>query len=91
MALRKGGDFSEWEWIDVERGGRTERRPLGSIRASLGMMTRFEDAHALVDFIGRTYVDSTDTGDEQPPLMQQRQRQRRSTLEVRPLVPGGTC
>ncbi|GAB4820182.1 hypothetical protein N2152v2_007228 [Parachlorella kessleri] len=63
LALRKGGDFSEWEWIDVERGGRTERRPLGSIRASLGMMTRFEDAHALVDFIGRTYVDSTDTGE----------------------------
>lgn len=51
----------KWEWIDVEReveGVRREvRLPLGSLRASLGYMSRWEDAHSLVDFINTTYRD----------------------------------
>lgn len=31
--------------------------PLGSVRASLGHMSTFEDCYCLVDFIGRMYTD----------------------------------
>lgn len=34
--------------------------PLGSLRASIGYMSRFEDVHALVDFIRRHYTDRAD-------------------------------
>jgi hypothetical protein len=36
------------EWI---------RKPLGTIRVSLGYMSTFEDAEALVNFIRTEYVD----------------------------------
>ena len=39
---------------------RPHKLPLGSLRASLGYMSRFEDAWALVDFLRRTYTDAAD-------------------------------
>ena len=32
------GDYSDWEWIYVVRDGEIVKRPLGSIRVSLGWM-----------------------------------------------------
>lgn len=45
-------------------GGQPARQlfklPLGSLRASIGYMSRFEDVHALVEFIRRNYTDRAD-------------------------------
>ena len=51
---------AEWEWVDVVRGGQRERHPLGSVRSSLGWLSRFEDAYALWTFIQKTYTDRWD-------------------------------
>ncbi len=51
-----------WEWLTVTRPDPTSpnhtltlRIPTGSVRASLGWGSRFEDAHALVSFIHKHY------------------------------------
>ena len=46
--------------MDVVRGGRRERHALGSVRSSLGWLSRFEDAYALWTFIQRSYTDRWD-------------------------------
>lgn len=55
---------STWEWATVKRPGpdgrpRSVRLPLGSLRASLGSMSRFEDAYALATFLERHYTDAS--------------------------------
>lgn len=42
-----------------EGGSRLVRLPLGSLRASFGYMSRFEDAHALLSFLKKHYTDRT--------------------------------
>ncbi|GAB4818580.1 hypothetical protein N2152v2_005626 [Parachlorella kessleri] len=56
LAEQKEGHFENWEWIWVHRNKLT-KLPLGSLRVSLGMMSRWEDAHALVGFIKGRYTD----------------------------------
>ena len=56
-AIKAQGDYRNWEWIYVERGGEIVKRPLGSIRVSLGWMSRQADIDALVDFLTKTYRD----------------------------------
>lgn len=45
----------------VEEGGKTHvktvKLPIGSVRASLGSLSTFEDVYALVKFLKETYVD----------------------------------
>lgn len=92
LAEKMHGNFSEWEWIWVERDTGTSgsrisvsslrawlsaalparrlvRVPLGSVRFSLGMMSRFEDAKAAVDFLAATFTDREDdsSGGQPPP------------------------
>jgi hypothetical protein len=43
--------------------------PLGSIRVSLGMMSRWEDAYALVNFIRDNYTDLK--AEDLPPVRDQ--------------------
>lgn len=40
-------------------GGRLVKLPLGSLRASFGYMSRFEDAWALLSFLRQHYTDRT--------------------------------
>lgn len=56
-AIRADGDYRNWEWIYVIRDGELVRRPLGSIRVSLGWMSRQADIDALADFLVETYRD----------------------------------
>lgn len=63
-AAQAHGNFSDWEWATVQRRGpdgtlRQARLPLGSLRASFGSLSRFEDAHALAAFLERHYVDAS--------------------------------
>ena len=58
LAIERDGDYSNWEWIDVVRNGTTVRLPLGSIRVSLGWMSREADIDALVKFLNAKYKDS---------------------------------
>jgi molybdenum cofactor sulfurtransferase len=60
----KDGDYSDWEWIYVVRDGEIVKRPLGSIRVSLGWMSRQVDIDALTSFLESTYKDRED--DPQP-------------------------
>lgn len=60
LAESKHDDFSDWEWIRVERGGQEVTLPLGTIRVSLGWMSRVQDVDALVGFLLRNYRDRTD-------------------------------
>eukprot|EP00887_Chlorella_sp_A99_P005890 scaffold1.g5890.t1 len=94
LAEQKQGNFSDWEWIWVQRdadgpearaqaagdaaeaaagrlpkpppaaaptrGKAWVRLPLGSLRFSLGAMSRFEDAAAVADFVARGYTDRED-------------------------------
>ncbi|KAL7534933.1 hypothetical protein ACHAWF_005001 [Thalassiosira exigua] len=47
----------KWEWISVERNGVMVKKPLGSIRVSLGSMSRVVDVDALANFILANYKD----------------------------------
>jgi len=47
----------KWEWIEVERNGAMVKKPLGSIRASLGSMSRPADVKALARFLLANYKD----------------------------------
>ena len=82
-AREAGGNFTDWEWIWVQRPGLAQpgppaagqparpagkglhwvRKPLGSLRASLGSMSRFEDAQALAAFIKEYWTDRTEDDD----------------------------
>lgn len=59
---KDGTLLTHWQWINVTRPGHKgpQRRPLGSLRASLGHTSRYEDVHALAKFIKATYVDRWD-------------------------------
>lgn len=59
LALDRRGNFTDWEWTP-------EGRPLGSLRASLGYMSRRKDVHALVAFLRLTYVDRSDDHNPEP-------------------------
>ena len=56
-AMAADGNYAGWEWIEVERDGKLVRLPLGSIRVSLGWMSRQSDIDSLVDFLMSTYRD----------------------------------
>jgi molybdenum cofactor sulfurtransferase len=56
-AIKAEGNYKNWEWIHVMRDGELVKRPLGSIRVSLGWMSRQADIDALVDFLRETYRD----------------------------------
>ena len=65
--LEREGDpgwEEKWEWIDVERlvGGvkRKVRLPLGALRASLGFMSRWEDADDLTNLIDSAFRDENE-------------------------------
>lgn len=73
-AQQAHGNFSNWEWVWVRRdtvdvpaagtktgpgGEKLVRLPLGSLRVSLGYMSRFEDVYALAAFLRRHYTDKT--------------------------------
>lgn len=57
LAAKANGDFSDWQWATVERENGTLRLPLGSVRLSLGFMSRWEDAQAVVEVLARLYRD----------------------------------
>lgn len=57
LAKRVHGDYADWEWIDVERDEKKVTLPLGSIRVSLGWVSRISDIDALVEFLNSTYKD----------------------------------
>lgn len=75
---------------------RLVKLPLGSLRASLGYMSRFEDAYALVSFLRRHYTDRAvddytgedikaaegASGSEEGVLRLQRRRERRRWAEL---------
>jgi len=42
-----------------------EKRPLGSVRMSLGWMSTFEDVHAFVNFMASSYIDCKDKNPEE--------------------------
>lgn len=73
----KDGDYSDWEWIYVVRDGKIVKRPLGSIRVSLGWMSRQADIDALTSFLLSTYRDRED--DPQPSGL----KDARSTIDGR--------
>jgi selenocysteine lyase/cysteine desulfurase len=52
-----------WESVDAGDGGPHMRMvdvPLGSVRASLGYFSTFEDCYALVKFIETNYKDKAE-------------------------------
>lgn len=63
-AESKHGEYTDWEWITVKRDGRDVVLPLGSIRVSLGWMSRVADVDALVEFLANQYKDRMDDGVE---------------------------
>jgi molybdenum cofactor sulfurtransferase len=54
------GNYTGWEWIEVERNGQLQRKPLGSVRVSLGWLSRQADVDSLVEFLRVTYLDRTE-------------------------------
>ena len=50
-------NYKNWEYINVERNGSPQTLPMGSIRVSLGWMSRKADIDALVNFLETTYKD----------------------------------
>ena len=42
-----------------------EKKPLGSVRMSLGWMSTFEDVHAFAQFMAGAYVDVKDKSPEE--------------------------
>ncbi|KAL6774590.1 hypothetical protein ACKKBG_A25570 [Auxenochlorella protothecoides x Auxenochlorella symbiontica] len=68
FAATKHDNWTDWEWITVTRGvgpgGAPEQvvLPLGSIRASLGALSRWEDVDALARFLEAKYVDRPEGG-----------------------------
>ncbi len=65
-AEAQGGDWSDWEWISVKRNGTEVKLPLGTLRASLGWMSRVQDVDALTGFLLRRYRDREDDGEVPP-------------------------
>lgn len=65
-AAAQGGDWGGWEWIPVRRNGTAVRLPLGTLRASLGWMSRVQDVDALAGFLLRRYRDRVDDGEAPP-------------------------
>lgn len=57
-AIAADGDYRNWEWITVERNGTLVTLPLGSIRVSLGWMSRIADIEALATFLETRYKDT---------------------------------
>ena len=61
-ATRAKGDYQGWELIV-----RNDRLiPLGSLRASLGWLSRAVDVDALVDFLGKHYIDRVEDLEPRP-------------------------
>jgi molybdenum cofactor sulfurtransferase len=60
FAESKKGNFSDWEWIEVERNGTTVTLPLGTLRVSLGWMSRVRDVDALAEFLEDQYRDRSE-------------------------------
>lgn len=72
LASNATGLRYKWEWIEVERNGTVVKKPLGSIRASLGSMSRLVDVDALASFLLANYKDvETDPQPDEfdPPLL----------------------
>eukprot|EP00890_Picochlorum_soloecismus_P005965 jgi/Picsp_1/636/NSC_00632-R1_molybdenum cofactor sulfurase len=65
------GDYKNWEYINVERNGSQQTLPMGSIRVSLGWMSRKDDIDALVNFLETTYRDK-DADPVLEPLVEQK-------------------
>lgn len=57
LAFKMHNNYTDWEWIEVEREGRIVKRPLGTLRVSLGWMSRIEDVDALIGFLMRNFRD----------------------------------
>jgi len=57
-AIAADGDYSNWEWITVKRNGTLVTLPLGSIRVSLGWMSRIADIDAFASFLEERYKDT---------------------------------
>ena len=57
LAFKMHDNYTNWEWIKVERNGRTVKLPLGTLRVSLGWMSRINDVDALIGFLMRNFRD----------------------------------
>ena len=57
-AIAADGDYRDWQWITVERNGTLVTLPLGSIRVSLGWMSRIADIEAFSNFLEARYKDT---------------------------------
>jgi molybdenum cofactor sulfurtransferase len=64
-------NYKNWEYINVERNGSQQTLPMGSIRVSLGWMSRKADIDALVTFLEATYKDK-DSDPVLEPLAEQK-------------------
>lgn len=65
------------------------KRPLGSIRISLGQMSRFEDAYALAQHIKATYTDLEAPSDAPGPEGKAQGEGAAAPAPLFPLYPGG--